>query len=103
MPPKKKWFVDFEVRLDLGYLGFDKEYECKKCYLPNKKKKKCELSEEQKEQNKALAQQRILVEHSIGGIKRFRILSERLRIHNFNTYDTMLGVCAGLWNLYLTN
>lgn len=103
LPPEKNWFESFEIRLDLGYLGFDKDYLCKKCYLPNKRKSKCELSEEQKKENKELAQQRICVEHSIGGIKRFRILSERLRIHDFETYDCMLGVCAGLWNFYLTH
>jgi hypothetical protein len=38
------------------------------------------------------------VEHSIGGMKRYRILSERLRMHDYEEYDLIIGVCAGLWN-----
>ena len=100
-PPEQRWFADLEVRLDLGYLGFEKAYECKNLYIPHKKPKKAELSEEQKAENKAAASERIMVEHSIGGMKRYRILSERLRVDDFYLYDDILCVCAGLWNFYL--
>ena len=50
-----------------------------------------------------MASERINVEHSIGGIKRYRILSDRLRIHLIDLYDDILSVCAGLWNFYLAN
>jgi hypothetical protein len=43
------------------------------------------------------------VEHSIGGMKRYRILSDRLRNHLIDFYDDVLEVCAGLWNFYLAN
>ena len=52
-------------------------------------------------ENRALASEWISVEHSIGGLKRYRILSDRLRSHDANFYDQVLGVCAGLWNFYL--
>lgn len=100
-PPEKDWFKDLEVMLDLGYQGFDKDYKCKKLSIPHKKSKKTELSDDQKSENKEISSERIKVEHCIGGIKRYRILSERLRIHNFDLYDTVLTVCAGLWNFYL--
>jgi hypothetical protein len=100
-PPEQGWFENLEVRLDLGYLGFEKEYTCKKLYIPHKKPKKSELTEEQKAENKAVSRERIMVEHSIGGMKRYRILSERLRVHDFELYDDILSVCAGLWNFYL--
>ena len=103
LPPEKDWFKDFEVRLDLGYLGFDKDFACKKVYLPVKKKPKTDLTQTEKDINTALAKERVKVEHSIRGMKRFRILSERLRIHDFEIYNSMLGVCAGLWNFYLDN
>jgi hypothetical protein len=48
-----------------------------------------------------MASERIIVEHSIGGMKRYRILSDRLRLHDFDFYDVILGVCAGLWNYHL--
>ena len=100
-PPAKKWFQKFKLRVDLGYLGIDKEDECKELMLPHKKPPKAELSAEQKRANKELARERISVEHSIGGLKRYRILSDRLRCHDANFYDQVLGVCAGLWNFYL--
>ena len=100
-PPEQRWFADMEVRLDLAFLGFDKLYECHKLHIPHKKPKGGELSEEQKAENKVAAGERIVVEHSIGGMKRYRILSERLRVHDFELYDDVLEVCAGLWNFYL--
>ena len=101
-PPTQPWFVNFNVRLDLGFLGFDKDYECGKLYLPNKKPKNQELTTEKKEENKLLAKERIVVEHSIAGLKRYRILSDRLRMHDLDLYNQVLGVCAGLWNFRLS-
>jgi hypothetical protein len=100
-PPEKRWFEPFEVRLDLGYKGFDKDYSCRLLKIPNRKPKNSELTQEQKAENKSISQQRIMVEHSIGGMKRYRILSERLRVHDMDNYDSILVVCAGLWNFYL--
>ncbi len=102
-PPEQDWLKDFQVRVDLGFLGIEKDYACKELLLPNKKKKKQELSPEQKQENKLLASERIYVEHAIGGMKRYRILSDRLRVHDIELYDVILGVCAGLWNFYLSH
>ena len=101
-PPEQDWFKPFRVRVDLGFLGFEKDYVCKELLLPNKKKKQQELSPEQKQENKLLASERIYVEHAIGGMKRYRILSDRLRVHDVELYNVIFGVCAGLWNFYLT-
>ena len=84
-------------------MGIEKDDGCKELLLANKKKKKQELSPEQKSENKLLASKRIFVEHSIGGMKRYRILSDRLRVHDLELYNVILGVCAGLWNFYLTH
>ena len=92
------WFRNFIVRLDSGYQGFQSDYECKKSYLPHKKSKKRELTDGQKNENQVDARERIKVEHSIGGLKRYRILSERTRIKDFVLFDEIIGVCAGLWN-----
>lgn len=102
-PPHKHWFKKFNIKVDLGYLGIAKEYQCKSISIPHKKSKNKPLTEEQKIENSLLASERIIVEHSISGLKRFRILSDRLRIHSTDLYDVILGVCAGLWNFYLAN
>jgi hypothetical protein len=101
-PPGQAWFTDLGVRLDLGFVGFDKDYACKELFLPHKKPKKQELTPEQKAENQLLAKGRIVVEHSIAGLKRYRILSDRLRLRDLDLYNQILGICAGLWNFRLT-
>ena len=100
--PEEDWFSEFEVRLDLGYLGFDKEYPKSIPYLPSKNYKKKPLTEQQKETNRQLASQRIKVEHSIAGIKRYEMVSAQSRLKDENLYDKIVAVTAGLWNFYIT-
>ncbi|MCP4441275.1 MAG: transposase family protein, partial [Aureispira sp.] len=47
--------------------------------------------------------ERIFVEHSIGGMKRYRILADRLRNRTMTLYNLALETVAGLWNFYLKN
>ena len=101
-PPEQNWFENFKVRVDLGYLGIAKEYVCKALSIPHKKPKKQELDAMQKLENRVFAQERVKVEHAIGGMKRYRILSDRLRMHDIDLYDDVLEVCAGLWNFQLS-
>ena len=101
-PPNERWFAEFQVRVDLGFFGMEKDFACKELCIPHKKPKKKELTLEQKAENKVLASKRIVVEHALAGLKRYRILSDRLRMHDFGFYDVILGVCAGLWNFYLS-
>ena len=101
--PEQNWFQNFKVRVDLGYLGIAKEYVCKALSIPHKKPKKQELNALEKLENRVFAQERVKVEHAIGGMKRSRILSDRLRLHDFGLYDVVLEVCAGLWNFQLSH
>lgn len=102
-PIEKNWFKKFTIRVDLGFLGFLKDYTCKKLVIPEKKKKKQELTDAQKISNKKKSQKRIYVEHSIGGMKRYRILSDRSRTHDLELYDDIVLICAGLWNFNITH
>lgn len=101
-PPEQNWFANFKIRVDLGYLGIAKEYVCKALSIPHKKPKKQELDATQKLENRIFAQERVKVEHAIGGMKRYRILSDRLRLHDIGLYNDVLEVCAGLWNFQLS-
>jgi len=100
--PDLNWFDGYQVRVDLGYQGFKKDYPNATLFIPNKKPRGGSLSEEQLLENKKLASQRISVEHSIGGMKRYDILSATSRIHDFNIYNKVLASCAGLWNFFIT-
>lgn len=102
-PPGLGWFKDHAVQLDLGFLGFGEYYECKQLEIPHKKPKKAELREALKKENQIMSSKRITVEHAIGGMKRYRILSDRLRNRDFDFYNKTLGICAGLWNFLITD
>lgn len=101
-PPGEDWFAEHEVQVDLGFYGIEKDYPGLNCSIPHKKPKGQELTPEQKAENKVRASQRVRVEHSICGLKRYRILSDRLRMRDLDLYNDVLGVCAGLWNFCLT-
>jgi len=101
--PQTNWFENHHIYVDLGFLGIAKDYLCKKLSIPHKKPPKKTLTDEQKLENQLMAIERIIVEHGIGGLKRFRVLSDKLRIYSLDLYDKIIGVCAGTWNFYLAN
>jgi hypothetical protein len=88
--------------VDRGFLGIEKDDVGKELLIPHKKPRKPELTPAQKAENQGLASQRIIVEHAPAGLKRDRSLADRLHMHNFVLSDAVLGVCAGLWNFYLS-
>jgi hypothetical protein len=100
-PNQGAWFDEHNLWVDLGFLGIQKDYD-EKILIPAKKSKKRPLSEIQKYTNRCSSQIRIKVEHAIGGIKRFRILSDRLRMKSVIRYNQVAGICAGIWNFQLT-
>lgn len=84
---------------DLGYQGLQNEFV--NIHLPHKKPKGKELTVEQKEENRVFSGERVICEHAIGGMKRYRAVAEiyRNRVPNFD--DRLMLTAAGLWNYYL--
>jgi hypothetical protein len=95
------WFDEHHLYVDLGFLGIRKDY-CEKANIPCKRSKKHDLTPEQKQHNQHVSKIRIKVEHSIGGMKRYRVLSDRLRMKSVIRYNQIAGICAGIWNFQLT-
>ena len=89
--PKVKWFENCCVLVDSGFQGFGKDYQTKKLFLPQKRKKNGDLTENQKNGNKKIAQKRIFVENSISGMKRYRILINKIRLHIIDLYDEIIS------------
>ncbi len=81
---------------DSGYQGIQKELS--KAIIPYKKSKKHELTEEEKNHNKALSKRRIKVEHVNREIKIFRIMKETYRNH-MNRYDTKVNIMCAIYNM----
>lgn len=92
-----------EVRVfaDTGFLGAQKIHQ--NMQIPKKKTKKNPLTYEEKEMNKLISSYRVLVEHAIGGMKRYRSMSEKLRNHKAYIDDTFILLSAGLWNYHLSS
>ena len=81
---------------DTGFQGFD--LQGVNIIQPAKKPKGRELSDIQKENNRKVASIRIRVEHAISGIKRYRIVKDKLRnwkqTQGFS--DLVMETCCGL-------
>ncbi|MBO0950580.1 transposase [Fibrella sp. HMF5405] len=102
-PPDQPWFSELSIEVDLGYQGIVKDYDCQSVSQPKKKPKGGQLTSEEKADNQTKSSTRIRVEHAIGGLKRYRYLSDRLRTHKASLYELSLLICAGLWNFILSN
>lgn len=92
--------------MDLGYQGIKKDYsDTQHIHIPNKITRKSSknpnpfLTREQKTENKQIGSKRVVVEHAIGGMKAFHILSTRFRNRAKNLVDDVFYQVAGLWNL----
>ena len=83
---------------DTGYLGLQKEHD--NTSMPKKKSKHYPLTREDKKRNSELSSQRVLNEHVIGMIKRFKIVSDRYR-NRRKRFGLRFNLIAGLYNFEL--
>ena len=107
--PALPWFDNLTVRLDLGFLGAEKDYGISSnILLPHKKPRKSkknpcpELTNDQKKENRMLAKTRIIVEHAIGGMKHFYCLTHRIRNRSTSLINLFFSLSAGLWNMKIS-
>ena len=82
---------------DLGFLGIDKDYE--NAVLPFKKPKEEELEPHKKEVNKKLASLRVKIEHAFAGVKRLKIIRNKIRLKTFEVRERMFRIAVALHNM----
>ena len=88
---------------DLGYLGVEKDFPEQGPALPYKKKKnQDELPEEEKEYNKIHSKKRIVIEHTICRLKKYRIQSDTFR-NKLRKDHKISDIVAGLINYRIMN
>jgi hypothetical protein len=87
---------------DLGYLGVEKDFPEQKSSLPKKKKINLELSQEEKDYNKNHSRKRIVIEHTICKLKKYRIMSDIFR-NKLRKYNRVSDIVAGLVNYRIMN
>ena len=69
--------------------------------MPAKSTKNKPLSAKQKENNRTISGIRVLCEHAIGGMKRFKAAADLYRNRIPNLDDLFNLLCAGLWNFHI--
>ncbi len=89
--------------IDLGYLGVEKDFPEQLSALPCKKKRnQLALTQEEKEYNKIHSKKRIVVEHTICRLKKYRIMSDTFR-NKLRKYNRISDIVAGLVNYRIMN
>ncbi len=88
---------------DLGYLGVETDFPEQLSALPYKKKKnQQDLSQEEKEYNKIHSKKRIVIEHTICRVKKYRIMNDVFR-NRLRKYNRISDIISGLVNYKIMN
>jgi hypothetical protein len=87
-----------QVLTDTGYQGLAALHANSR--LPKKKTKKCPLTREDKQRNKALSSERVLNENVIGMLKRFKIIADKYR-NRRKRFGLRFNLIAGIYNYEL--
>jgi hypothetical protein len=98
-PVTPRWVVNVA---DLGYLGIEKDFPEQISSIPKRKKRNLGLSTEEKEYNKSHSKKRIVIEHTICRLKKYRILADVFR-NNLRKYNKVSDIVAGLVNYRIMN
>ena len=90
---------DVENVFDLGFLGVEKDFpdQTSSLFCKRKKKRSKSLPVEEKEYNRIHARARVVVEHTICRIKKFRIMSLIFR-NRLKRYNKISDIVTGLVN-----
>jgi hypothetical protein len=87
---------------DLGFFGVEKDFPEQRSSLPIKKEKDHELTQVQKEYNRNHSAKRIVIEHAICRIKKYRIMNDVLR-NRLRKYNKVSDIVSGLINYRIMN
>jgi hypothetical protein len=88
--------------IDLGYLGIEKDFPEQLSALPCKRKRNQILSQEEIDYNKLHSKKRIVIEHTISRMKKYRILSDVFR-NKLRKHNRVSDIVAGLVNYRIMN
>ena len=90
-----RFLEKIKVVTDSGYQGLQKIHT--NTSMPKKKSKKQQLTLEDKKQNHEISSLRVLNEHVIGKLKRFKILADKYR-NRRKRFGSRLNLISGIYN-----
>jgi len=85
------------ISADLGYQGIEKDFPSLRVRIPVKKKRGKPPDKKDKRHNRKLNRKRVVIEHVIGRLKKFRIMGNKFR-NRLGRYDDMTSIVSGLVN-----
>lgn len=90
-----------KVLVDTGFQGYIPEVKNIELIIPTKKPRGRELTDEEKENNQKISKVRVKIEHAISGIKRLRIVKERIRVWKDDFNDFVMEIACAIHNFRL--
>ena len=90
---------DVALWVDTGFQGVLKQHF--NTLIPKKGTKNKPLNCKEKEENRIISSFRVVVEHAISGIKRFKAFADIWRNKKAYLDDQIMRITCGLWNLHL--
>ncbi len=89
--------------VDLGYLGIEKDFpDLLSSALPYRKKRNQDLLQEEIDYNKIHSRKRLVIEHTICRLKKYRVISGVFR-NRLRKYKKISDIAAGLENYRIMN
>jgi len=99
--PPEKIPEEIKQHMDLGFKGYHAQFPNHHISMPERKPRTRELCQTKINQNKRKSRIRVLVEHAICGVKRFRITTDVFRNKVEGAGDKAMLISCGLWNYHL--
>lgn len=87
----------FLLRYDLGYVGYNPENAI--IEKPHKNTKLNPLTEQQKIENRTISGKRVTVEQAISGVKRLRVVADKIRTYCRGFRDSVMKIACAIHNL----
>ncbi len=89
--------------VDLGYLGVEKDFPEQLSSHYHVKSDTRKTSQEEKKYNRIHSKMRIVIEHTICRLKKYRIMSDVFRNKLMRKYNKVSDIVAGLVNYRIMN
>lgn len=87
--------------MDLGFIGAEKDSNT--ILLPFKKKIGKKLNKVQQQINRAMSSVRVKVEHAFAGLKRLKIIGQKIRIPSYQKRQSILRIAAAIHNFRVSS
>lgn len=89
---------DVSILVDTGFQGIQHQHP--NVFMPKKRSKHYVFTDIDRQWNRLVSSTRIVVEHAIAGIKRYKVAADIFRNKN-GLDDIFMELSAGLWNYHL--